>query len=63
MEVRELHRSGRGGFPIRFVLGDFFKMRPEVAGTFEVRYLLGLSEYACLKPNNASTHPALCKSR
>ena len=37
LELLELHRRGGGGPPVRFVLGDFFRMRPEVAGTFEVR--------------------------
>ncbi len=36
LEILDLHRRGRAGHPIRFVVGDFFKMRPDVAGTFEV---------------------------
>eukprot|EP00291_Cryptomonas_curvata_P015780 CAMPEP_0172151824 /NCGR_PEP_ID=MMETSP1050-20130122/463_1 /TAXON_ID=233186 /ORGANISM="Cryptomonas curvata, Strain CCAP979/52" /LENGTH=189 /DNA_ID=CAMNT_0012820011 /DNA_START=82 /DNA_END=648 /DNA_ORIENTATION=- len=35
LEILELHRRGHAGHPIRFVVGDFFKMRPDVAGTFE----------------------------
>ena len=37
MEVLELHRGGRAGFPIRFVVGDFLRLTPDVAGTFEAR--------------------------
>ena len=36
LEILELHRRGHAGHPIRFVVGDFFKMQPDVAGTFEV---------------------------
>ena len=36
MEILDLHRRGRNGYPIRFVVGDFLKMQPDVAGTFEV---------------------------
>jgi hypothetical protein len=66
MEILDLHRRGRAGHPIRFVVGDFFKMPPDVAGTFEVapspfaaadRLAAGRSVPFLSKPQPARTAP------
>jgi hypothetical protein len=38
MEILDLWiSSGKYSYPIKYVVGNFFNMQPEVAGTFEVR--------------------------
>jgi hypothetical protein len=36
MEIMDLSSKVGAGYPIRFVVGDFFHMKSDVAGTFEV---------------------------